>query len=157
MFYQRDAAHSYHRVLISPGDKYKTAFIVPNRQLFTNRIPQGIAGASHSYCALGDVTYEEWPTVGNFEEPSLPSLIRHHPEWRTSFNLFMNDHTASEKTFNNLFDFLHHHYFPRMRFKGINLSPSKTILFTNCITILGFELAAGTLRLSAKHREQFAQ
>lgn len=157
VFYQGDAAHGFHGVLVSPGDEYKAAFVVPNSQLFTNRMPQGMAGSPHSYCALGDVTYGEWPAVGGFEGPALPSLIGHHPEWRTSFNLFVDDHAASGKTFDDLFDFLHHHYFPRTKFGRINLSPSKTVLFASCITALGFELAAGTLRPSEKHRDRFAR
>lgn len=155
VFFQGDAAHGYHGVMMTPGDEYKAAVITPHAQYFTNRMPQGMAGASHTYSALGDVVFGPWPVVPGCEGPELPSIVGHLPHLHASFNKFIDDHAASAKSFDDLFAFLHLHYFPRLEFGRISLKPSKTVLFARKITVLGFELGNGAVRPMHKHRERF--
>jgi hypothetical protein len=56
-----------------------------------------------------------------------------------------------------MFNFLHHHYFPRLAFIPVGLSPKKTTLFASRLNTLGFEVSEGQLRPSQRHQERFAQ
>lgn len=50
-FPQGDAFNGYWGITVTLGPKYKTAFVASEMQYFTKRIPQGMPGSSHTYCA----------------------------------------------------------------------------------------------------------
>lgn len=168
VFFQGDAANGYWGVGVTPGDEYKTAFISPNMQYFMLRMPQGMTGSGHTYCALGDMAFGEWPVpdrrgssdVESMGEdkpygPSLPRLMGYNAAWDTAFDVYIDDHNASAKGFDAMFNFLHLLYFPRLEFARISLTPSKTVMFGDRIHSLGFELLQGQVRPSEKHRKRF--
>lgn len=157
VFFQGDAAFGYHGVRVTPGDEHKTAFITPNMQYFMMRMPMGMTGSGHTYCALTDITFGEWPLPTQYNGPRLPSLYGYHPEWKTAFDAYIDDHTGSAASFGSMFDFLHYHYFPRIVFARVFLSAKKTVLFGDRIHALGFEMLRGRIRPSEKHRKRFAE
>lgn len=157
VFFQGDAAHGYWGVMCNKADWKKAAFIAPDGQWLNKRMAMGLAGSAHTYCALGDIGFGGWPTQPGTAGPGLPNLMGHHPEWNVSFDTFVDDHNASAKTFDDMFNFLHHHYFPRISFIPMGLAPKKTVLFSKDLASLGFELSQGRIRPSAKHRDRFAR
>lgn len=162
VWYQGDAANGYFGVKVKEGHEYKTAFITPNMQYFMYRMPQGMTGSGHTYCALGDLAFGEWPVPPDSsgtvaDGPALPGLIGHHPQWRAAFDVYVDDHNASARGYDAMFAFLHNHYFPRVDFARITLEPRKTVLFGDRILSIGFELLQGQMRPAEKHRKRFEQ
>lgn len=157
IFSQSDASHGYWSVGTRRIDQPKTSFIGPNGQWFNTRMPQGMAGSAHTYCALSDLGFGEWPLFdeAGTQGPALPMLMGHHPGWGISFDVFIDDHNISAKSFDEMFDFLHCHYFPRLDFIPISIAPKKTFLFADSVEALGFELSQGKIRPSSKHRNRF--
>lgn len=111
---------------MTPGEEFKAAVIAPHAQYFTNRMPQGMSGSIHTYCALGDVTFGGWPMPPGVMGTEIPDLIGYLPHLKASFNLFVDDQAGSAASFDDLFDFLHWHYFPRVISGRISLKPSKS-------------------------------
>lgn len=155
VFFQADAAHGFHGVRITPGDEYKAAVITPHAQYFTSRMPQGMTGSINTYCALGDMMFGQWPMPGGQQGTELPNLVGHLPHLGVSFNQFIDNHSGSATSFKSLFDFLHSSYFPHLIFGIVKLKPSKTVLFSSGLSLLGFELSKGMLRPQHKHRDRF--
>ena len=50
----------------------------------------------------------------------------------------MDDHIGAAISFEAMFDFLHHHYFPRNIFGTVYFAPNKTFIFTDQLDSVGF-------------------
>jgi hypothetical protein len=107
------------------------------------------------YYALGDIIYSNWPLVDSFKGSALPLLIGYYLEKGILFNLFIDDYIVSRKIFNKIFNFFYYNYFLRIKFRKINLSLLKTILFADYIILLDFKLLIGIIHLLTKHRKRF--
>lgn len=150
-----DAAHGFWAVEIEAEDRHKASFITPNGQWIPLRMTQGLTGSPHTYAAWGDIGFGQWEPPEGQQGPSYPPLLGYHREWHTAFDVFVDDHTITAKTFEDMFDFLHHHYFPRLKFMKIGLSPKKSMFFADSVISLGFEISGGVIRPNQKHRERF--
>ena len=84
--------------------------------------------------------------------PAQSSLIRDHGDW--GFSLFMDDHLGAAISFEAMFDFLHHHRFPRAIFGPVYLAPHKTFIFTDQLDFVGFTGDKNGLQPSMKQRER---
>lgn len=62
------------------------------------------------------------------------SLIRDHDDWR--FSLFMDDHIGAAISFEAIFNFLYHYYFPRTIFGPVYLAPGKIFVLQISLTLL---------------------
>ncbi|RYC63902.1 hypothetical protein CHU98_g2314 [Xylaria longipes] len=156
VFFQGDAANGFWSVPMNPRDQDKTAVLTPEGQWLNVRMAQGLTGSPHTYCALGDIGFGSWPPRPGQAGPGLPNLLGYHKHMGVSLDQFVDDHNASAKDWQSLYNFLHYHYFPRVAFMKIGLSPKKTTLFADKATVLGFELSMGEVRPSARHRARFA-
>lgn len=73
---------------------------------------------------------------------------------KTSFDLYMDDHLSSVRTFADMFKFLHKIYFPCVAFGSVYLTEKNTFVFDDKFYILGFEKISKGLRPSSKHRDK---
>ncbi|KAI3534413.1 hypothetical protein CABS02_13244 [Colletotrichum abscissum] len=111
-------------------------------------MPQGLKGAPSTYARFGDLVFGHHNIGGHH----LPSIMGFLPHLLTSMFIFVNDHNFTSETFEEHFHFLHHHYFLRVAWAPIPLSGSKTFLFDDHATSVGFEIEAGKIRPSGRHR-----
>ncbi len=66
----------------------------------------------------------------------------------------MDDHIRAAISFQAMFDFLHHHHFPRTIFGPVYLAFYRTFIFTDQLNFVGFTGNKNGLWPSMKHREQ---
>ena len=66
----------------------------------------------------------------------------------------MDDHIGAAISFEAMFDFPHHHYFPRAIFGPVYLAPHRTFIFTDQLDFVGFTGDKNGLWPSMKHRER---
>ena len=111
---------------------------------------QGIVGAPHIYSQLSDMVFGHLSKTQ--ATPTQSSLIGDHVDW--GFSLSMDDHMGAAISFEAMFDFLHHHYFPRPIFGPVYLATHKTFIFTDQLDFGGFTGDKNELRPSMKHRER---
>ena len=156
VFFQSDAAHGFWAVKTAQDSILTTSFITPNAQYLSLRMPQGMTGSPHTYCALGDIGFGAWPAKDGEDGPGWPSLFGYHRQWSVAFDCYIDDHSGSATDFDSLFDFLHHHYFPRVAFMKVRLTPRKTEMFSTKLVALGFEIRDGQRVPAEKHRKRFA-
>lgn len=72
----------------------------------------------------------------------------------TTFAIYMNNHAASVRIFDTMFEFLHRQYFSRVIFEPIYLFEHKTVIMSNNLELLEFQDTSEELRPSLKHREK---
>lgn len=147
VFFQADAANGYYAVVNNPDDAYKTAFPSIHGQLCYLRMGQGLAGAPRTYSKLKDIAFGPIPGP----EGGEPPLATADPEVVCQY--FMDDDLGGARNFKEMFNFLHHHYFPRLSWAKLTLSPAKCEFFTDRIHILGFDRELGGLRPNQKKRD----
>ncbi len=88
----------------------------------------------------------------NQRTPSQSNFIGDHGDW--GFSLFMDDHIRAAISFEAMFNFLHHHYFPRTILRPVYFAPYKTFIFTDQLDLFGFTEDKNRLRLSIKQRKR---
>ena len=153
VFFSSDAANSYWAIPMRRRDIPKTGFIGPNGQWVYQRMGQGLKGAPFTYSQFGDLVFGPLP-VNTEGIPRMPTLLGVSEDH--AFQIFMDDHAGSAKSFEALYNFLANQYFPRVAFGPIYLSGPKTNLFMSSLELLGFEGNSNGIRPSLKHREKIS-
>ena len=152
-YFTSDAANGYWAIPMKPEDCNKTGFLTPNGQWVYKRMGQGLKGAPHTYAQFSDLVFGPLPKTASV--PRMPTVIGHHGA--SSFAVFMDDHSAAGDDFDALFDFLHTKYFPRVGFGPVYLSGHKTFVFTDSLSMLGFEGNGEGIRPSVKYRTKILE
>ena len=150
VFFSTDASNGYWAVPIKAGDEYKTGFVTPHGQYIYRRMGQGLKGACATYSQFGDLVFGPLPKTAQCK--AMPTIIGN--QGKTAFCLFMDDHIGAGECFQDMFNFLHYEYFPRVAFGPVYLSGHKTYVFTDSLEMVGFTGSAEGLRPSVKHRER---
>lgn len=151
VYSQTDASNGFWGIPIREGDQHKTSVVGPNGMWEYKGMPQGLKGAPSTYARFGDLVFGHH----NIDGHHFPSIMGFLPHLLTSMFIFVDDHNFTSETFEEHFHFLHHHYFPRVAWAPIPLSGSKTFLFDDHATSVGFEICAGKIRPSGRHRDKF--
>ena len=130
-FFSADAAYGFYAVPIYPPHAYKTAFNTILGQFYYLRMPMGLTGAPATYARLKDLTFGPIPEPD--PEPAVISGLSPH----VSFRYFVDDDYGAAHTFDELLQFLHEVYFPRISWARLTLKPSKSRFFVPNIEPLG--------------------
>lgn len=133
VYFQADAANGYWAVPLEPSHAYKTAFGMHMGQFHYLRMGQGLAGAPQTYTRLKDVFSS--PITEPNAEPSLSNT-----SIPGEFHYFMDNDFGTHLTYEEQWEFLHHHYLPRMAWGRMAMRPKKTDFFLDGINPLGFVL-----------------
>jgi len=152
-FFGADAANGYWAVPIAEADKFKSAIIFNHRQLFYNRMAQGLTGAPHTYCAFTDMTFGFLPSTQS--TAAMSSMIGDNGE--TAFSPFVDDHNGAAVDFDSMAKLLHEQYFPRVAWAPIFLTGRKSSFFMPDLSFIGFTGDVRGLRPSIRHRERVLQ
>ena len=70
-------------------------------------------------------------------EPALNMISKD-----TNFMCFINNNFGASRDFDSMFSFLHDHYFPRVWWAQLSLSPKKLDFFSKCIQMLGYNTSS---------------
>ena len=124
--FQADASNGYYAIPLWEGHAYKTAFSCTMGQFCYNVMGQGLSGAPHTYSRLKDIA------MGYIPYPDPEATIQgenvdHSGE--VVYEYFLDDDYAVSTSFESLFRFLHHRYFPRLSWAWLALKPRKTRFF----------------------------
>ena len=141
VYFQADAANGYWAVPLVPEHAYKTAFDTHMGQYHYLRMGQGLAGAPQTYTRLKDIF--AGPIPGPNPEPAL-----NNTGIPGAFETFVDDDYGAHRSFEDQFQFLHEHYFPRLLWSGLTIKPRKSGFFLDSISPLGFEASGSGLRPS---------
>ncbi len=133
-YFITDASNGYWAVRMKPGDEYKTGFVTSHGPYAYLRMGQGLVAAPHTYSQFSDMVFEHLPKTQ--ATPTQSSLIEDNGDSR--FSLFMDDHIEAAIFFEAMFDFLHHHHFPRAIFGPVYLASHKVFIFTDQLDFVGF-------------------
>jgi len=151
VYFTSDAANSYWGIPMRITDINKTGFLTPNGQWVYLRMGQGLKGAAHTYSQFSDLVFGPLPANG-VGVGRMPTILGTRKD--TAFSVYMDDHAASARTFDSMFEFLHRQYFPRVIFGPVYLSGHKTVIMGDNLDLLGFQGTPEGLRPSLKHREK---
>ena len=91
---------------------------------------QGLTGGPATYSRLKDIV------TGRISSPFPESALANVSN-DTIFGHFMDDDFGGGETSDIVDWYLHHHYFPRLAWSGLTLSPEKVPLLTSRFNILG--------------------
>lgn len=142
VFFQADAANGYYAIKTHAQHAYKTGISTAMGQYCYLRMGQGLTGSPGTYTHMKDIA------TGPIPEPDPePALPRASPG--VVFEHFVDDDLGGGKTFQDLFNFMHHHYFPRLAWAKLTLNPKKCRFFIAGLSLLGLERTAAGLRPSA--------
>ncbi len=111
---------------------------------------QSLTGATSTYSQFSDIVFG--PLSATNKVLRMPTIIGTGKN--ASFGLYVDDHSSSAKTFENMFQFLHETYFPQVAFGPVFLTGKKTFAFDDKLDILSFEGTNKELRPSTKHRDK---
>jgi hypothetical protein len=86
----------------------------------------------------------------------MGAIPRPHPEpalqdadpGRSTYCYFVDDDFGRADSFERLVQYLHHHYFPRLAWAHLSLSPRKSCFFLNNVEILGHARTPNGIRPS---------
>lgn len=141
MFFSADAANGYYAVPMFKPHRYKTGFSCMLGLFAYDRMGQGLSGAYATYAKLKDIMAGQIP--GPDSEKPLKDC---DPD--STFAHFVDDDHGASLDFDTMFDFLHYHYFPRVDFAQLTLSPKKSNFFALAIKMLGYDLSLDGMRPS---------
>ncbi|RDW59800.1 hypothetical protein BP6252_12887 [Coleophoma cylindrospora] len=139
-FFSADAANGYWAVPIYEPHQYKTGFHSSLGQFCYTVMGQGLTGACGTYARLKDTV------TGPIPEPQSEEALQDCNPGHTCFSHFVDDDYGAADTFENLLDFLHDHYFPRVKWAKLTLNPIKSVFASSKITMLGHERSAAGIR-----------
>lgn len=131
VFWQADATVGYWGIRLAPQHAYKTAFNTPIGQFCYLRMGMGLSGAPHTYSRMKDIL------AGAIPSPHEESAISGTSELG-AYEYFQDDDYGGNPTFEAQVEFLMHHYFPRVCWAGLMLSPPKCLFFMKELKLLGF-------------------
>lgn len=109
-FFSNDAAYGFYAVPLYPAHAYKTAFNTALGQYCYNRMPMGLTGAPATYARLKDIAFG--PVPAPYKEDGVCYRAQ---QANVLFKYFCDDDYGAADGFQELFDFLHDLYFPRLK------------------------------------------
>ena len=136
IFSKLDAAHGYWQIPMSEKDAEKTAFINKFGKFHWTRLPNGLVGASRSYCLM--------------MSQALAGLIY------AIIMVYLDDVICPTKTIIEHFIALQL-IFERFKDKNLKLKPAKCELFQTMIEVLGRICTGSTVQMSQKDIEAVAE
>jgi len=139
-YFQGDAANRYWAVAMYPPHAYRTAFSTHNGQWQYLRMGQGLAGRPQTYARLKDIFGGEIPEP--HPEPCLDKCTT------GAFEYFVDDDFRAFPDFKTQWDFLHHHYFPRLAWARLTLKGRKCGFFLDKLEPPGYSSNGSGLRPS---------
>ena len=138
-FFQADGSNGFWCIPLFRPHAYKTAYPTYMGQACYLRMAQGLTGAPITYSRMKDVFAGPIPPPQ--PEPMLDEAVKY-----AVFGHFVDDDFGGAADFDNLFEFLWQHYFPRVLWAKLALNPAKSQFFTDHIDILGFSKDGKGLR-----------
>ena len=151
MWFKCDAANGYWAIGVFPAHAYKLGFASSAGQFCYLRMGQGCTGGPGTYTQLKDITTGYIPSPN--EEPPLAEVMK----GRATFDHFVDDDIGGAATFDDMIEFLHNHYFPRLAWAKLTLNPTKCTFFVDSVKILGHQLSDAGIRPSDKKLEAFKE
>jgi len=140
VYLQTDAANGFWAVPLHWPDAHKTAFRTSIGQFHYLRMGQGLSGAPQTYARLKD--FFAGPIRGPYPQLSLDDSSE------GAFEYFVDDDFAAHSSVKSQLDFMHFHYFPRLKWARLTLKPTKSGFLLNSIEPLGFRSEGQGLRPS---------
>lgn len=133
MYGKGDLKHGYWAVGVEEGSRHILAFNVPGiGQLRPTRMPQGCRSSSATMAELGKIVF------GAIPEPNPePSLIG------KEFDIYVDDMFWGQETFERAFEFVFHHFMPRLAWGMLRMSFKKLQLFMTSIIGIGIVFGVG--------------
>jgi hypothetical protein len=134
VLFAADLKHAYLTIPLHPDDRHYFAFTISSiGQVQPTRMQQGSQSAPFTiielvYRAFGALPYP-------YKEPSL--LHSASPDNLPVLTFYMDDFFSGFRTFEELYDFLRYHFFPRIEWARLRLSFKKLQLFQDQIKALG--------------------
>ena len=148
VYFCTDASNGYWAVTTRVEDRNKTGFLALNGQWVYVRMGQGLKGAPYTYAQFTDLVFGPLPP----NDGGIPRMKLLIGDYGThAFSVFMDDHAAAAPSFDELFEFLHYEYFPRVVFGLVYLAGHKISVFSDNLELLGFHGIPEGLRPSLKH------
>lgn len=142
VYFVCDGSNAYWGIPIAEEDQYKTAFNTPKGQYCMRTMGQGLTDAPFTYARFTNLVFGPIPP-NNKGEGREPPLDGEHDDEGVNFSHFMDDTYGSATSFETMFNFLEHHFFPRAEWSRMSLNPVKSVFFADRITVLGFEGGEG--------------
>src|SRR5690606_5517023 len=143
----------------------------PFGQYCMKRMGQGLTGAPFTYARFANTAFGPIPETSEGVKDSEPRLEGDHSGLNAeisnrgkaesqqmkgfNFSHFMDDTYGLTASFDEMFRFLHHHFFPRVVWARIVLNPEKSSFFVPSITILGFRGGQDGITLGEEKRSLF--
>ena len=147
-YFKADASNGYWAVGMHLPHALKTAFSTCLGQFCYLRMGQGLTGACGTYARLKDIV------TGPIPKPNPEPDLNRASE-RVAFSHFVDDDAGGADTFEELLEFLHKHYFPRLVWSRLTLNPAKSYFFVDEMKILGFSKTPLGIRPSADKTAAF--
>ena len=148
-FFQADAANGFWAIKVYRPHAYKLGFAAYNGHYCYLRMGQGITGGPGTYSRLKDIVTGPIPTPD--AEPPLTDASS------SFFDHFVDDDVGGARTFEDMFQFLHEHYFPRLKWARLTLNPKKCKFFVPRIQILGHQRDVSGIRPSEDKLRAFRE
>ena len=148
VFMQADIKHGYFAIPLHPDDRHLFAFTISGLgQLQPTRAPQGSGSSGFTMSEL--MNYTLGPIPYPDPEPSLLHTYTTGPDVEPpSASFYVDDIFGGQRDYESMYQFLYHHFFPRIEWAGLRLSFKKLRLFVPSIVALGVEhVVGGTLKI----------
>ena len=130
IIFQCEAANGYWAILLHESHQYKTAFRTCIGHYCYRRMGQGLTGGPATYTRLKDLAMG--PIPGPEGEPALAGVAAD-----TMLKSFMDDNFGEADTVMDLYNLLHHHYFPLLAWARLTLSSPTSKFVVTSLDILG--------------------
>ncbi|KJX92402.1 hypothetical protein TI39_contig5856g00005 [Zymoseptoria brevis] len=121
---ETDASNVFWAVKLSQLHRYRTAFSTAFGMYCYKRMGFGTTGGPTTYTWLNVIATGSIPKPD--PEPALADCVE--GVW---FDCSIDDDLGGGKSFDKVLDFLHNHYFPRVLWARLSLSPKKSEFFTS--------------------------
>lgn len=127
-----DFSNCYFSIPVEESSQIYLAFSYPGGQVCPTTLPQGLGGASQTCAAAVKIAFGPIPPPN--PEPSLYS---------NRFNVYQDDSFRTDLTFDEMYEFLRDHLFPRILWSRFSLSFRKLELGMSQVQGLGVQFYAG--------------
>jgi hypothetical protein len=133
-FSQLDLKHGYWAIEIHLEDRHYLAFTVPGLgQLQPTRMPQGARTSAFTKNEMMHIAF------GPIPEPNLEPSLFYNKKQKDAVCMafYIDDMFIAHASFEEQFEFLANHLFPRLAWARLRLAFQKLVLFSSKITALG--------------------
>ena len=143
LYWWADASNGFFAVPMFPPHAYKTGFSCFLGQFCYLRMAQGLCGAPHTFAQLKD--YVGGPIPSPNAEPAIFGITE-SDAGASAYESFFDDDSGSDESLEAQIQFLHNHYFPRIKWARLSLSPKKSAFAMDEVECLGFSGSPTGLR-----------